>query len=239
MPWDGDIRWKVEGPTVFDDPDEELDAVAHCRGFQSDRRSSDLWVFQYGLRYIPAAGESNIYRTVKIEQLHGSDTLHHIVPKIHGEVYSASVFNTSPITGSYTAIVTFVWQSDALDFIHATRESGLRVESTTVKPSLVNTPTYPMPAGMKTRILQYGYTRSIAISVPASNIDLLNQFLDESLNPLKVECREQNEAGEVCVRFHSIKVASGMLDLLKRSPGLGDYGVRSYQASQESRETAV
>lgn len=229
----------MEGPTVFDDHDEELDAVAHCRGFESGGRSSDLWVFQYGLRYIPTAGENNLYRTVKIEQLPGSVTLNHIFPKFHGEVYSSSIFNTSPIIGSNTAIVTFVWQSDALEFVYSTPESGLRIGPVRVIPTLVHTPTYPMSAEMKMLVLRLGHTRCLAISPPASKVDRLNRFLDRFLERLNVESRKENEAGEVCVRFHSIKMASTMQTILSRSSTLGDCEVRFYSASRASSETAA
>ncbi|RMJ28629.1 hypothetical protein PHISP_00486 [Aspergillus sp. HF37] len=134
LPWDGTIDWSVKGPTVFEDAEEELDAASLRPGFHS-QRSSDLWIFQYGLRYIPGAGDVNLYRTVKVEQLPGTTTVAQVLAKVHKEVYSACLSDTSAITGWYTAVVVFVSQRDALEFVFSNM-SGLRIGRTVLSQVL-------------------------------------------------------------------------------------------------------
>lgn len=232
LPWDGTIDWSVKGPSVFDDTEEELDAATLRPGFHS-QRSSDLWIFQYGLRYIPGAGDLNLYRTVKVEQLPGTATVAQVLAKVHGEVYSACLSDTSAITGWYTAVVVFVSQRDALEFVFS-NVSGLRIEGTVAKPSLVCTPTYPMSAEMRKLIAIRGHTRCIAIShITGHQVVLLNKVLDQSACRLYVESRDE-AAGTFYIRFHTIKMASMAYALLNGHPHLAGCEISFYKRSVRS-----
>lgn len=53
--------------------------------------------------------------------------------------------DTRPITGYYTAMIVFVWQSDAIHFVCPAPRSRLGVGcDEEVKLGLINTPPYPM-----------------------------------------------------------------------------------------------
>lgn len=217
---------------MFDDADEELDALRHRPGFQT-QRSSDLWIFQYGLRYIPSAGDGNLYRSVKVEGLPVSTTMAQVLAKVHGDIYSACLSDTRTITGSLTAIVIFVSQRDALEFVYS-NISGLRVGSTVAKSSLVHTPTYPLSNEMRSLILKDSRTRCVCVSqISKRQVELLNKALDRSVCRQYVESHEE-VPGEVRIRFHSIKMASVAYTLLTRHPYLSSCDINFYKVSVRS-----
>lgn len=232
MPWDGNINWSVKGPSAFDDNEEELEAV-NCRPAFQSYRSSDLWIFQYGLRYLPGVGETNRYRTVKVEQVPRHATLGHILAKAEGEVYSASLADTSAITGSNTAFVVFVFERDAEEFVNGTR-SGLRIGETLAKTSLIHTPTYPMSAEMKSLIFQHGRTRCLVIyEITKSQVEILNSVLGQFARRQYVESHVSEE-GVVYVRFPSIRMATSAYNMLKSDPTFHGCYITFYRSSAGS-----
>ncbi|GFG22661.1 uncharacterized transporter C1002.16c [Aspergillus udagawae] len=163
VPWDGNIRWAIKGCSIFENQQEEADAFSYRPNLLSRQSVSDLWIFQYGLRYIPAGRESNVFRTVRIEKLASNVTLSQVLPSVPGEIYSASLCNTSPITGYNTSIIVFVFERDALDFVRKSKE-GLPLGFCVANVALVHTPTYPMTSQMSQYTFHQGYTRCLVIS---------------------------------------------------------------------------
>lgn len=230
--WDGKIHWATNGPSIFVDEQEELDAVLDRRNNFSNQPASNLWIFQYGLRYMPPVGTDNTYRTVKIDcPLPSSSSnsttvsLNQILTELRGlELYSARLFDTAHLTGMNTAIVIFIRQRDALDFLQRTAGSGLRVGSLFARVSLVNTPTYPIPADLAHLISQEGYSRSLVV---CNLRDTLKTELRRVL--YKSNCRDFVEsledgyvAGRICVRFHSVKTAAIAFEILRKHPCFGN-----------------
>ncbi|RJE27158.1 hypothetical protein PHISCL_00511 [Aspergillus sclerotialis] len=214
------INWIIKGPTIFDNQDEELDVVSCRPAFDKDAKSSDLWFFQYGLRYIPGDDEHSDFRTVTIKNITVHSTLRRILPTIRGDIYSVRLMDTRPITGYYTAIIVFVWQSDATKFLCSAPNSRLRVGSEEVKLSLVNTPTYPIPAELADCIYNKGYTRFLGLSkVPDAMMDLLYQKIERLALYGDIDCMERHGDG-VYFSFNSIKAAAALCDILKHEYGL-------------------
>ncbi|OGM45672.1 hypothetical protein ABOM_005443 [Aspergillus bombycis] len=216
VPWDGKIRWAIEGPSVFDDEEDELGAFYFRPNLLSRHPFSDIWMFQYGLRYVPAKGDSNVYRTVRIESLPSTLTLKDILPAVSGEVFSARLTDTIPIVGSNTAIVTFVWQSDAVRFAQASR-SGMHIGPAVAKVVPVNTPTYPISAELKKLIFKEGYTRCLCVSNLRESLKSeVRRVMEKSVHSDYIERIEDGLVlGETYIRFHSIKVAAAAYDQLR------------------------
>lgn len=107
IPWDGKIRWALGTSGVFDSPDEEQGVASIRSNFISQRKTaSELWVFQYGLRYIPGPAQGNSFRTVKIEDLPLSTTMDQVLEAIRGgDVFSAQLLNTGFLTGDRKSVV--------------------------------------------------------------------------------------------------------------------------------------
>lgn len=225
VPWDGRIRWAVKGCSIFDSQKDETDAYLYTANFLSRQPISNLWVFQYGLRYIPANEETNIYRTVRIEGLSADATVNHVLSAVPGEIYSSQLFNTAAITGYNTVIVVFVQERDARSLVQRAMR-GLQVGSNLAKITLVNTPTYPMPTEME-ELIKKGYSRCLVVSnVSEANQKILSRILQRSACYPYIERIDAGGAtGLVSIQFHSIKSAMVACSLLKGHPNLRDSAV--------------
>lgn len=219
VPWDGNIRWAIKGCSIFENQQEEADAFSYRPNLLSRQPVSDLWIFQYGLRYIPAGRESNVFRTVRIEKLASNVTLSQVLPSVPGEIYSASLCNTGPITGYNTAIVVFVLEKDALDFVQKSKE-GLPLGFCVASVALVHTPTYPMTSQINQFIFHQGYTRSLVISnLRRSLREEIYRVLKRSAYYNYIESVEEGQVvGDIYVRFYSVKMAAAAYDLFQGHP---------------------
>ncbi|PYH99906.1 hypothetical protein BO71DRAFT_393874 [Aspergillus ellipticus CBS 707.79] len=238
--WDGKLRWALKGCSVFDNPDEEIDAFLYRPNVVAKESLSELWVFQYGLRYIPTKDEKDVYRTVAIENLPSDTTMEQVLPRIRGEIYSAQLLDTVPILGYNTALVTFVRQVDSLGFIESSG-GKLDVGPAQAKATLVPTPTYPMTAAMTRLVLDKGYTRCICIcGMRESMKGEIHRILARSAYFNYLERIDDGQVvGEVYVRFHSIKTATAAHELLEGHPSLGDCTFRFLRARQRDRQPRV
>ncbi|RMJ25811.1 hypothetical protein PHISP_03326 [Aspergillus sp. HF37] len=229
-PWDGKINWAISGPSIFDDEEEELDAVFYRPSTSFNKSASKLWLFQYGVRYMPPAGASNAYRTVKIDcpSSPGTSTLittNHILGALRDvELYSAHLFRTAYLTGSNTAMVVFIHQRDAFDFLQRTARSGLRIGAVNARASLINTPTYPIPADIDRLITQEGYSRCLVVCNLRETLktELVRVLFKRNCLDFVEALEDGYVAGEVCVRFHSVKRAATAFEALKRHPCFGN-----------------
>ncbi|KAI9931430.1 hypothetical protein MW887_010005 [Aspergillus wentii] len=236
-PWDGKIRWAIKGCSVFENDNDELDAFMYRPNILSREPVADLWVFQYGIRYVPAKREKDVYRTVKIENFPIKTDMGQILSMIPGEIYSARLLKTSHLTGSPTAIVVFVTQNDAMGFLGLSR-AGLRIGTAMGKArvTLVNTPTYPMTAEMQ-RLIKEGYTRTLAIYGPRESLTAeVCRVLKKSVYCDYIErVNDGHVAGEVFIRFHGIKMAAGAYELFKVHPSFRQCKFRFLKASSNNQ----
>jgi hypothetical protein len=219
VPWDGNIRWAIKGCSIFENQQEEADAFSYRPNLLSRQSVSDLWIFQYGLRYIPAGRESNVFRTVRIEKLASNVTLSQVLPSVPGEIYSASLCNTSPITGYNTALIVFVFEKDALDFVRKSKE-GLPLGFCVANVALVHTPTYPMTSQMSQYTFHQGYTRCLVISnLRRSLREEIYRVLKRSAYYNYIESVEEGQVvGDIYVRFYSVTMAAAAYDLFQGHP---------------------
>lgn len=218
VPWDGRVCWTIKGCSVFDSQQEEADALLYRGNFLSQQSLSNRWVFQYGLRYIPTKQETNVYRTVRIEELPTDTTLNNVVPFVPGNIYSARLFDTAAITGYNTIIVVFVKEQDARDFVRIAKGS-LNVGSTLASVTLVTTPTYPMSPEMD-KLIKRGHSRCVVVSNLGSTTKQdLSRVLDRSAYHSYIEAMEDGPLeGHVSIWFYCIRSASNVSLLLKEHP---------------------
>ncbi|KAF5866194.1 hypothetical protein ETB97_000729 [Aspergillus alliaceus] len=216
VPWNGKIRWAIEGPSIFDDEEDELGAFYFRPNLLARHPSSDIWMFQYGLRYIPSKDDGNVYRTVRIENIPPTVTLKDILPAVSAEIFLARLANTIPITGSQTALITFVWQCDAVRFSQ-TSKAGINFGHEVAKVVPVNTPTYPISAELKRLIFKEGYTRCLCVANLRETLKSeIRRVMEKSSYSHDIEKIEDGLVlGETYIRFHSIKVSAAAYELLK------------------------
>lgn len=232
VPWDGQLCWAIKGCSVFDDQEEEADALYYPNNLISRVPLSNRLVFQYGLRYIPSMAETNIYRTATIENLAANISLNQVLLNVSGEVYSSRLFDTRAITGYNTAIVVFLLESEARSFVEKAKE-GLHVGSALAKVALVNTPTYPMPADMD-NLVNKGYSRCLVVSDVSATIQKdIWGVLNRSAYHSYIECVKVGPfVGQVTIRFHCIKSAAAVLSLLQGHPSFRKCSVSFMKESQ-------
>ncbi|THC93549.1 hypothetical protein EYZ11_006976 [Aspergillus tanneri] len=227
IPWDGTIHWALKGCSVFDNYMEERQAFTYRPNILSQQPVNGLWMFQYGVRYIPSVRETNCYRTVRIEDLPASMTLNQVLAAIQGEIYCARLLNTQPITGSNTAIITFIFQVEAIRFLKASKQ-GLQLGLVAAKVIPVHTPTYPIPADMERMIFKEGYRRCLCVSGERGiRKEVISQFLMNSPHANFIESVQNGHVSdEVHIHFHSVKTAAAAYTLLKGHPIFFDYKFR-------------
>ncbi|KAE8552616.1 hypothetical protein EYB25_003995 [Talaromyces marneffei] len=220
VPWDGTIAWKFIN--LYQSKKEEQEAILssmdHCD-------VQDEWFFQYGLRYIPKPSDKDAYRTIRIENLPETTTLDKVLAEIHcGNVFSADLLNTFPITGYHTARIVFLHQVSAEQFSRSVKKSSLIIEGSRAQVTLEKTATYPVSMSMKKTIWD-GCTRCVTIDeVPEALLECIEQviggtFLKNSVESYYKEyCSEQARSKlKVCVRFHSMRAASCAFKELQRN----------------------
>ncbi|GFF82739.1 conserved hypothetical protein [Aspergillus udagawae] len=234
VPWEGNIRWAIKGCSIFENQQEEADAFSYRPNLLSRQSVSDLWIFQYGLRYIPAGRESNVFRTVRIEKLASNVTLSQVLPSVPGEIYSASLCNTSPITRYNTSIIVFVFERDALDFVRKSKE-GLPLGFCVANVALVHTPTYPMTSQMSQYTFHQGYTRCLVISnLRRSLREEIYRVLKRSAYYNYIESVEEGQVvGDIYVRFYSITMAAAAYDLFQGHPSFERCSIRFLRKAAE------
>lgn len=240
VPWDGTIKWAIRGSSVFETTDEELDALLYRPNIVSKESPTELWMFQFGLRYIPAEGDRDVNRAVTIENLPSDVTLQQLLPSITGEIFSAHFLNTVSITGSNTAFIVFVTQADTVDFL---KNSGgsLALRATQAKVTLVPTPTYPMAASMARLVFEEGHTRCVCISGVRDTLKgEIRRVLGRSPFLDHLERIEDGQVlGDVHARFHSIKVATAAYNLLKSHPSFQKCKLRFLAARPLARQPRI
>ncbi|KAI9369300.1 fungal-specific transcription factor domain-containing protein [Aspergillus egyptiacus] len=219
--WDGRISWALNGPSVFDDEDEEYCAFNVRSNLITRQPSSELWVFQYGLRYIPSQSDHNIYRTIRIEELPRDISLTEILPLAVGEIYCARLMDTMALTGYNTALITYVTENGALKFMTAILNKAVTLPAGKVVP--VHTPTYPIAAEMG-RLIEQGNTRSLAVSHYRNTLKAeLTRILTrpDLMFNLQIETIDEGpEKREVTVKMLSVKAAASLLKFLQEHPSL-------------------
>jgi hypothetical protein len=161
-------------------------------------------------------------------------TLGQVLPSIPGEIYSASLCNTSPITGYNTAIVTFVLEKDALDFVQKSKE-GLPLGFCVASVALIHTPTFPMTTKMSRLIHQKGYTRCLVISnLRRSLKEEICRVLKRSAYYNYIESVEEGQVvGDVYVRFYSIKMAAAAYDIFQGHPSFDRSSIKFLKKATE------
>lgn len=219
VPWDGIVKWTTT--RAFVNYAEEMAALRMGYGVNGGT-GADLGFFQHGLVFKPDDDEEDVYRAVTItgipRQVNMADVLK---PVCGGPLYSVQLLRTAHLTGSHTAVVTFLYEDDAREFVKSTLVKGIVYFGIPAKVFLIRTPTFPIPKTSKHCIFNMGHTRCLSISeVPAQNsaANLLNVLLawNNVFGNLLEGIRELDSGATIQVRFHSIHSAGLAFLALKK-----------------------
>ncbi|KAJ5754122.1 uncharacterized protein N7511_008275 [Penicillium nucicola] len=228
------IEWAPGVNDIFDG----FDGLKQRKGkgkqcFTFDRVTvPGLSMMTYGLRYVPPdgelenrlvkdLGESNIYRTVKIEGLRHHTEVKDILPYVRGGVVlSASMYNTVALIGSYTAIIIFLEEQGAENFLGRVNRQGFFVPSETVYLSQIKTPTYPISNTLHDLIYKKGRRRTLVLCGSQQRLKAqIHRFLCQKNRIDRLEAFGRNDAADqVSFRFVSIAAAIDVHAMLLRIP---------------------
>lgn len=181
---------------------------------------ADLGLFQHGLVFQPNDDEKDIYRAVMITGIPQINMANVLKPVCGGPLYSVHLLRTAHLTGSHSAIITFLYEDDAREFVKSTSIKNIVYLENRANASLIRTPTFPIPKNLKDLIFKQGHTRCLSISQLSeqySSGDLFNALLawnNRFANLL--EGIQEIGSGAFHVRFHSIRAAGLAFFALKK-----------------------
>jgi hypothetical protein len=182
----------------------------------------NLPIIRIGLRHTPCEIEKD-FRTITISSLPPNTSMDQVLRAIRGgEVLSAFMCNTVRITGSLTALITFVNSTGAARFMSITEKEGCYVAFQKVKVKLVKTATYPMRRILQDRIINRGRTRALTIlSANRSIKKTVYSTLSDSILSVHIEgFKDHRTPEEFTVLFYSIEMAMRAYKLLQGCPGI-------------------
>lgn len=176
-------------------------------------------IFRYGIRYNPEPTVQNVYRTILIEGLLCTVTLENVLKKVRGgSVLSTKLCDTHSITGSCSALITFLSESAACQYGDFAASHAIYVSGIAVKVSRLNTPTWPMTIPLRKAIFDHHHTRCLEVTNLPRHIDLSALQLDlrvcSSMDCDMIEYLEVRHDGILELRFSSVNAAGQAFGLL-------------------------
>ncbi|ESZ96271.1 hypothetical protein SBOR_3326 [Sclerotinia borealis F-4128] len=221
-----------EGTSIWTTPQQRDDEINnHMRAADSrDHKFPDY--FRYGVVYVPKDGDHDTLRGVHIGGLPKNIELRDVLARVRGgRVYSAVLLNTMAISGSNSALVTFVDEADAEAYVQYANAHPIVFDSEdsdeeNVVMAIVthlHTPTFPFsPAKLKT-IFELNRTRILTIRNFPENLSLRRLETD-------LACRTafradsmlewyMDEEGTLRMEFSSMDAAGSAFGMLASSHG--------------------
>lgn len=206
-------RWSPD--KIFQSAQDRENAVwINKRSAQAGAR--DIYYpdfFRYGIRYVPKDYEQNIYRTVAISGLSPSVTMETLLEKVRGGMLvDAKLLDTAKITGSNTALVTFLYERSALEYEDHAQQHPIAFGNALARIAVVPTPTWPMPFYLRSGIEELGHTRCFEMHNVPRDISLPAVRQVSTSSPImksdSLECMRLGDDGVLELRFSSIRAAA-------------------------------
>ena len=201
-------------------PERSLDSSQDCASAALiNRRSTRAGArdvacpgfFKHGIHFVPGPTEHDFYRTVIISGLPLSITMEALLEKVRGGMLiDAKLLKTAGLTGSNTALVTFLREYSALAFEEHAKKYPIVFNNVFAQVAVIPTPTWPIPIDLQTST-EEGRTRCLEIHRLSSNISLpiLRQELTKSpvMKSTSLEYMRLGAEGVLELRFSSIRAA--------------------------------
>ncbi|KAF7894627.1 uncharacterized protein EAF01_010077 [Botrytis porri] len=226
------------GTTIWTTPQQrDSEIMTHLGDCDSKNRSIPDY-FRYGILYVPALEDRDIFRGVHIGGIPEGMDLRDVLARVRGgRIYSAILLNTMKLTGSKSALITFVNQEDAKAYVeyanaHPITLGATDLGSENVAKAIVthiHTPTYPFsPARLRT-IFEFSRTRILTIPNFPPTISLRTLVYDlKNRNEFRANSLLEwyiNEEGTLRMEFSSMDEAGSAFGLLTRSGAYRDFGL--------------
>lgn len=166
-------------------------------------------LFKYGIRYRPEPTETNLYRTVVVDNLPANITLFVLLQHVKGgAVADAKLLDTTSINGGSTAMITFVHEHGAKAFENRAYHHTLEFDGIRARVTLLPTPSYPIPGNLQAAILRHKYTRCLQIENFPRGIKPAELGFDlrvcDVMSTHRIESKRMRPDGVLELRFTSI-----------------------------------
>ncbi|KAM3079238.1 hypothetical protein ACMFMF_004162 [Clarireedia jacksonii] len=171
-----------QGSAIWSSPQERFEEIQEQWSMTQGQGRGDPRMpeyFKYGIRFVPAASESeNVFRTVRIGNLPRDVELREVVARVRGgRLYSVALLDTVKLEGSMTALVVFVEQADAEAYVDYAGGNGVMFscgvdkevedgkvdEGVKASVTLIPTPTFPLSEFQRRNIFQENRTRMLSV----------------------------------------------------------------------------
>ena len=205
-------RWSPE--SISHSAQDRKNAVLiNKRSAQAGARDIYYPDLRYSIRYVPKDYEQDTYRTVAISGLSPSVTMKTLLEKVRGGMLvDAKLLDTAKLTGSNTALVTFLYERSAMEYEDHAKHHPIAFSNALARISVVPTPTWPMPVNLRSGIEKYGHTRCFEVhNVPRDvSLPVVRQGLTSSpvMKSDSLECMRLRVDGVLELRFSSIRAAA-------------------------------
>ncbi|KAI9764121.1 MAG: hypothetical protein M1840_008681 [Geoglossum simile] len=209
-PTPGVLRTGLDLPS----PKDDVIGCSNARGMHGPMIQNNHHVshhFVYRIRFSPPLKERLQHlRTVHIRNLPAAITLKVLMSSVRGgSVLKATLLNTIPITGSPSALITFIDPCGAADYVAFANLHPIRYTGTLATVTMVNTPTFPISRYIVGALKALNCTRVLRLGgIPLARATLLQDLdLDWAARLGLIEdIRVQNEFS-VVLTFASIEMA--------------------------------
>ncbi|KAF7878919.1 hypothetical protein EAF04_000122 [Stromatinia cepivora] len=225
-----------EGTSIWATPQQRDDEINNHMRASDSREHKFPDYFRYGVVYVPKEADRDTLRGVHIGGLPKDMELRDVLARVRGgRIYSSVLLDTMNISGSNSALVTFINQADAEAYVEyanahpitfGTPDSGDENVAKAIVTHL-HTPTFPFSPGKLKAIFEFNRTRILTIRNFPQHISLRglksdlagrNSFKANSLLEWYID-----EEGTLRMEFASMDEAGSAFGLLSSSRCYKDF----------------
>lgn len=121
-------------------------------------------VFRYGIRFNPLDTERDVYRTIIISNISLDIGLGALLNFVRGgPILDAKLLDTVKITGTKSALITFLHEHAAMAFEDHANKNPVMIGGVPAQIKMVSTPTYPMRIPLRRAIFDHHQTRCLEV----------------------------------------------------------------------------
>lgn len=210
-------KWPAKSIIVF--AGERDGAIFIHKQVAGDQEHQFPDLFRYGIRFRPEPNETDIYRTVLVDNIPPNTRLFTLLQRVKGgPVLDAKFLDTISIKGSLSAMITFVHEHGAKAFVNGASRRPLVFDEIRARVILLPTPTYPMPKNLHMAITNHGHTRCLEIQNFPRGIKPAELERDlriyQTMTAHRIESKRMRADGVLELRFTSIYYAGRAYGIL-------------------------
>ncbi|KAM0314689.1 hypothetical protein ACHAO8_004525 [Botrytis cinerea] len=224
------------GTTVWTTPQQRDGEIMTHMGDCDPKNRSIPDYFRYGILYVPGYEDHDILRSVHIGGIPEDMDLRDVLARVRGgRIYSAVLLNTMKLTGSKSALVTFINQEDAKAYVEYANAHPITLRATDSDAknvakaivTLIHTPTYPFSPGKLKTIFEFNRTRVLTVPNFPPNISLRTLVYDlKNRNEFRANSLLEwyiDDEGTLRMEFSSMDEARSAFGLLTKSSGYREF----------------